>query len=774
MRTSSSRLLILIALTITSVLLNVACGGGTSGTGTIPDTPQLSLSLGAVDFGNTAMGANQSRSVTVSNSGTAAVSISSITITGDFSQTNTCGTQLNASSNCTITVQFTPAAMGARQGTLTVTSNASGSPHQVSLTGTGVDAAAALTVSPTSIQFGTVSVGSSTSQNVMLTAGTAAVNITQANVSGAVFSVSGLAVPSTIAANQSTNFAVNFTPTATGAASGSVSIVSNASNSPTSISLSGTGASSQTSGGPVLFFSDLDWGPKTGWENSNTKGAAVTVWGKNFGSTRASSYVTINGAQLTTDASYAEWDAIGPARGLERITFWIPSTATDGAGAITVTVNGVTSNTLPFTVAAGTIYYVAPTGSNSNSGRTTTQPFRDLLKFNPAQNPSGDSQYIMYVRAGTYSTLDADEAFIALRGPYGSTTKRKALVGYPAENPVIDTTNASRGIAWIACYTPYGEVSYMTFAKMTGRHGATPFTTCGGSYNRFVGMTLQDYLDSAWAGVIQVTDSKHTSIYGNLFDHNGFDSYKHNIYVKTEYTGLPMNDYSTQYTDIGWNEFSNAVANDTHGGVIFISKSGDPQVVSAPTDYIYIHDSYFHDGQLDFIYEGDSVDIGSNIYIYNNIFKSGTSSNGGLTFYNGTNNVYLFNNVFFQMGAADQPLAWATGGAQLHFKNNIWVTQSNQQIFNLETFQGATADFDHDLFYNPSGASSAPSGGGITVSGAVLGDPMFVNPAASDFHLQTGSRAIDAGANTGPRVNQDYDGKPRPQGSAYDIGAFER
>lgn len=47
---------------------------------------------------------------------------------------------------------------------------------------------------------------------------------------------------------------------------------------------------------PVLFFSDLDWGPNSGWEGSATKGAAITVWGKNFGATRGASYVTVNGA----------------------------------------------------------------------------------------------------------------------------------------------------------------------------------------------------------------------------------------------------------------------------------------------------------------------------------------------------------------------------------------------------------------------------------------------------------------------------------------------
>src|SRR5215831_18360283 len=101
---------------------------------------------------------------------------------------------------------------------------------------------------------------------------------------------------------------------------------------------------------PVLHFSDLTWGPKTGWEGSAVRGAAVTVWGVNFGSTRGTSFVTVNGAALTSDSDYAEWAASGGARGLQRITFWLNSTVADGAGNITVTVNGASSNSLPFMV----------------------------------------------------------------------------------------------------------------------------------------------------------------------------------------------------------------------------------------------------------------------------------------------------------------------------------------------------------------------------------------------------------------------------------------
>src|SRR5207247_7361126 len=101
------------------------------------------------------------QAVTLSNSGSAALSISSIAITGanggDFAQTNNCGSSLAAGSKCTINVTFAPAATGTRTGTLTVTDNASGSPQTASLTGTG--GAPGATLSPTSLTFPSQDVG---------------------------------------------------------------------------------------------------------------------------------------------------------------------------------------------------------------------------------------------------------------------------------------------------------------------------------------------------------------------------------------------------------------------------------------------------------------------------------------------------------------------------------------------------------------------------------------------------------------------------------------
>jgi hypothetical protein len=108
-------------------------GGGSSG-----GSSSLSASPSSVSFGSEAVGSTSSaQTVTVSNSGTAAASVSSVSASGPFSQTNTCGSSIAAGGSCTVSVKFAPTASGAASGTLSVASSAPGSPLTVALSGTG-------------------------------------------------------------------------------------------------------------------------------------------------------------------------------------------------------------------------------------------------------------------------------------------------------------------------------------------------------------------------------------------------------------------------------------------------------------------------------------------------------------------------------------------------------------------------------------------------------------------------------------------------------------
>ena len=134
---------------------------------------QVTLSKTSLSFGSEAVGsATASQSVTMTNSGTAALTITSIAVTGtnasSFVFANSCGSSLAVGANCTIHGHFQPTANGPLTAAITITDNASGSPQSIALSGTGLGPA--VTLSATSLSFGSSAVGTATaSQSVTLT-----------------------------------------------------------------------------------------------------------------------------------------------------------------------------------------------------------------------------------------------------------------------------------------------------------------------------------------------------------------------------------------------------------------------------------------------------------------------------------------------------------------------------------------------------------------------------------------------------------------------------
>lgn len=124
--------------------------------------------------------------------------------------------------------------------------------------GTGQATAGQLVVSPASLSFGNVPVGQSASLAGTLTAGNADVTVSSADWNGQGFSVSGISFPTVLSAGQSASFTVTFTPQASGSASGIISFLSNATNSPGNETLSGSGESSSQ-----VYTVNLSWDPST-------------------------------------------------------------------------------------------------------------------------------------------------------------------------------------------------------------------------------------------------------------------------------------------------------------------------------------------------------------------------------------------------------------------------------------------------------------------------------------------------------------------------------
>ena len=121
-----------------------------SGTGV---AASVSFAPTTLTFGNQNLNtASAAQSVTLTNSGTAALNITSIVASAPYAQTNTCGASVAAGANCSINVTFTPTAAGSQPGTITVTDDATGSPQTVTLSGTGI--APSVSFAPTTLTFG--------------------------------------------------------------------------------------------------------------------------------------------------------------------------------------------------------------------------------------------------------------------------------------------------------------------------------------------------------------------------------------------------------------------------------------------------------------------------------------------------------------------------------------------------------------------------------------------------------------------------------------------
>jgi hypothetical protein len=228
-----------------------------AGAGVSPGT--LAPSPSSLAFGSIQVGTKTSLSETLTNTGGSTVTISAATPSGTgFSISGlTLPLNLTAGQSVTFTATFTPTNAGAASGSISVVSNASNSPLAIALSGTGT-AAGTLAVSPTSLAFGNVNVGSSSALGGSLIASGAAVTVNSASSNSSEFVLSGISFPVTIPAGQSSTFTVTFTPQSSGAASASLSFTSNASNSPAVQSLTGTGVTA------TQHTVDLTWTASSG------------------------------------------------------------------------------------------------------------------------------------------------------------------------------------------------------------------------------------------------------------------------------------------------------------------------------------------------------------------------------------------------------------------------------------------------------------------------------------------------------------------------------
>jgi len=522
---------------------------------------------------------------------------------------------------------------------------------------------------------------------------------------------------------------------------------------------------------PRVFFSDLTDGPNRGWEESLTKGAAVTIWGKNFAASRGTSYVTVGGIDLTSDSDYAEWGVTqNNARGMERITFWLRSTCFTGARSISVNINGRKSNEIPFYVRTlGSIFFVDHSnGNNANNGLYSEHrsgidgPWKTLAYARQNMN-SGD---ILYIRNATYT--EADEYGILYVSPAlsGMENAFTAFVGYPGEMPILDTRIAVHDAAIRNCY----DCSHhFVFSKMK----IFPFETAltisladadspRNGYIRVVGIeadgnNLQLPNASTWSGCIDFHDFNHGKVLGCKIHHWGRDKFDHATYLGNNVHGQNVTNF-----EFAWNEVC-GLGDDVSG--IYIHPQ-DTDAGNSYADEIDIHDNLCHDLE-----------------------------HAGILIYSRAREIRIYNNIIYNCGTQGARSAVQLTPddfyiTYLKFYNNTIHSDSQTALLELG-YDGLNAELKNNIFYSLGGTTYVGINGDPIVDSAydlyfgnggaptwatnsVALDPEFVNKNGHDYHLTSLSPAKDAGVSSvNAIVNVDYDGLLRPQDNGYDIGACE-
>ena len=505
-------------------------------------------------------------------------------------------------------------------------------------------------------------------------------------------------------------------------------------------------------GPPRIFYSDLESGPNTGGQAD--QGAFVTLYGKGFGANRGNSTVTIGGRLA---AGYPIWTD-------SKIAFQLGSGAQ--TGKIVVTVGGQASNEVPFVVRSGRIYFVATSGADHNSG-SFSAPWRTIVKAVKSMG-SGDIVYVMDGVA--QASVDDFDACLSIRSS-GSKGRPKALVAYPG----------ARAAVGVETGTPYGlrtpdieggPFSYWTIAGLFLRGGNESVSMVSVSNWRLVANDISCPNGNGVAACVEVERSTNIKVLGNHI-HNagrtGASKHYHSLYFTTD----------SNHIEAGWNTI-----NDNHScrGIQFHSSPNGSNTGFNQYDLI-VHDNVIHGQVCDGINFATIDPSKGPVQAYNNvIYHVGTGpdpqgdeanyaciSSPGTTNHgpHGSGTADWFNNTLYDCGSRGGENSGAfdveSGSPSVRLQNNVVYVNRGENYLEPNTDTTRIAGNDN-LWY---GGGKAPAYGTASLNA----DPRFVDPAAFDFHLRSGSPAIHAGSC--PGIATDFDGVPRPEGGACDLGAFQ-
>jgi hypothetical protein len=524
---------------------------------------------------------------------------------------------------------------------------------------------------------------------------------------------------------------------------------------------------------PVVFFTDLTSGPKSGGQNN--AGAFVTIYGRNFGATRGTSSVTIGGRPA---GSYPVWTdtKIAIQLGAAAVTGNIVATTPAGA-----------SNGAPFTIRSGKIYFVATNGNDKNSGKYNS-PWRTLMQARGAMQP-GDTTYAMNGVAQTGDDGSGWQTSLLLRGG-GTAAAPMAFVVYPQATATIGSvTGPPSGIRTAPQDASYPN--YWVFAGFTLRGQTSAMALWGSTGWRIIANDFSCPSGDGSGACMDTVESSSLAFYGNNVHDTGIataSALYHGVYFGTD----------SNHLDIGWNTIAHV-----HGcrGIQIHStpQSGEP--ASGQNQYdIRVHDNTIHDTQCDGVIV-DTIDPSKGpVSVYNNvIYNAGQGPNnpektgGWSCIYvpastergpKGSGAVDIYNNTLYACGTFNSPpygsanagIVYGGGNAAIYLRirnNIVYQTATSLHrsgvpylvIWNPTTHKVCADSGDcfwirgsNNLFY---GSGAAPRN--TNIANSVNANPQFAGLSQWIFHLQPNSPARNKGVDTGL------------QGGAagYDIGVRE-
>ncbi len=522
---------------------------------------------------------------------------------------------------------------------------------------------------------------------------------------------------------------------------------------------------------PRIFFTDLTSGPNTGGENNN--GTILTIYGKNFGATQGTSTVTVGGGAV---AAYLQWGVPAPGElGTQKISIAIGAAAK--TGSVVVTTSNGASNSVPFTVRSGNVFCVSTTGNDSNTGQFPSSCWATLVKAKNAI-AAGDTAYI---ENGVQQTgTEGDNAALDIRSGSGTAAAPKALVAYPGASVTINTSDRM-GVRTVDS----DNTSHWVIANISNAtaHDAA-FELDNTSDFRIVGNTMSCPNGDASTACFQDIAGSNIRVLGNYIHNTGNTCSSschtyHAFYFTTN--GVSW--------EAGWNTI---VPDPGHTGIAGC-KGIEVYSTGGSDQYdIHIHDNIIHDVICNGIDLNTVNPDGPNtmggqgsVEVYNNIvYRAGTGPDPnstssytciemGATSVR-TNPIEVYNNSFYDCGSRNDSdsgmFEYHDANIKTRFRNNIIQAIGVEPYFSSGSGSAPCS--------NSTGSNNVWFGAGVPPCGSLFtsnvnSDPLYVDPVtARNFHLQSASPAINAGLTISTLLT-DLDGVSRPQGPAYDIGAYE-